>query len=114
MPIEQQIPVVLAFVIGGLIWSTGGYFSNWRNHLSFVKQNPAGTVDPNWKGFEIPKLKDDVILGLILGIAGFFVSAYQGATISITDLHSFGSAIVVAFGIIGITDKYVVSGIFNK
>ena len=111
----STIPVVLAFVLAGLLWSGSGIVQGYRKHVAFVAANPKGTVDPNWSGIDRQAVKDDVILGTGLGLVAFFVNAYNGSvTVDISTLKAFTTVVVGAFGVVALVDKWVIAGIFGK
>ena len=104
MEIASILPIV-ALVISGLVWNNSGYFAAWRkNH-----KNPA------WKGFEKRKLKNDLILGTVLGI-GTVVSAYMttGDLAPITTAQEFFVAVGTGFGAVAAVDKFIIGGMFGK
>lgn len=112
--------VFVVFVAAGVTWAFSGFLSNWRTHLDFVKvttkdkqRNADGTWADGWTGFDITQLRDDIFLGLIIGAIAFFTNATTSIP-AITDIQSFGAAVLVAYGLVAITDKTVVGTILNK
>ena len=105
MDAQTVILPIIALVLSGLTWTLFGYFSAWRkNH-----------TDPNWTGFETKKLRDDLILGLILGIGAVIYSIYQNGDLStIATTQEFIGAIAGGFPLIVAVDKVIVGGILNK
>ena len=98
----EQIPIIGAFVLAGLIWTGAGVFSSWRK---------GGA---SWTGFKKDELKNDVLLGLVLGVVAFFANAYQGNVVDVTNIKTFTEVVVGAFGVVALVDKYIVAGIFQK
>jgi len=99
-----ELLIILALTISGLTWTLGGYLSAWRNRAQ----------NPDWVGFEPKKLRDDAILGLILGIGSYIVGTYNGGLTDITSLQTFIGVVAGGFGLIAAVDKFIVSGLFNK
>src|SRR5437899_2336924 len=97
----STIPVVLAFILAGLLWSGSGIVQGYRKHVAFVSKNPVGTKDPNWSGVDKQAIKDDVLVGTGLGIAAFFENAYNGqVTVDVSTLNAFTALVVGAFGVV--------------
>ena len=97
--------IFAAFMVGGVEWSTSGFASALRAHQKIIK---AGQTDPTWKGFEGKKLKDDMYIGMFLGVIAFLTSSI--ANLHITDAGSFLVVVQFAYGTIGATDKFIVGG----
>ena len=95
---------ILAFVLAGLVWNNFGYFSAWRKYKD----------SPDWKGFETKKLRDDLILGLILGVGAYLYGVYQGELGDISTLQAFIGAVIGGFGAVAAVDKLIVGGILSK
>ncbi len=100
----NEFVVIPAFILAGLIWNNLGYFSDWRKNKD----------DPAWKGFESKKLRDDLILGVILGVVAYFYGIYQGESFNIDSLQAFIVIVVGAFGPVAAVDKLIVGGILKK
>jgi hypothetical protein len=98
------LPLV-ALITSGFAWTMSGYISNWRsNH-----------TDPKWKGFNMASLRDDLILGGILGVGAVVMATYDGSNLaSITNLQQFITAVAAGFGVVAIVDKVIVGGILNR
>ena len=95
---------ILAFVLAGLVWNNLGFLSAWRKYKD----------TPDWTGFETKKLRDDLILGLILGVGAYLLNVYNGELVSITSLQSFLSVVVAGFGTVALVDKLIVGGVLGK
>ncbi|HSA75473.1 MAG TPA: hypothetical protein VLE21_04725 [Candidatus Nitrosocosmicus sp.] len=95
---------ILAFIFGGLIWNNFGYFSAWRKNKD----------TPEWTGFDKKKLRDDLILGLVLGLGAYLYGVYIGELSSISNLQQFIGAVIASFGVVAAVDKLIVGGILNK
>lgn len=95
---------ILAFVLGGLIWNNIGYISAWRKY--------KGT--PEWKGFEKSKLRDDLLLGLGLGLAAWGYDAYTGNLTALDNSELFIGQIVASFTAVAFIDKLLVGGILKR
>ena len=107
--IPTEIPIILAFVIAGLVWSFSGFVKDYVQHVKFAQSNPRGTADPNWNGFDTNLAKNDLLLGLGLGIAAFFLNSYNGAvTVDVSTLHNWVAVVVGAFGVVALVDNYIV------
>ena len=100
----NELLAILAFVIAGLVWNNLGYLAAWRKYKN----------DPEWTGFELKKLRDDLILGFILGVGAYLFSVYNGDVTSITSLQSFLTVVAGGFAIVAAVDKAIVSGILGK
>ena len=96
--------IILAFIIAGLVWNNFGYFSAWRKYKD----------TPEWEGFDKKKLRDDLILGLILGIGAYLLGVYQGELSNITSMQMFIGAVIAGFGTVAAVDKLIVGGILAK
>ena|SRR3990167_2863307 len=96
--------IILAFIMAGLVWNNFGYFSAWRKYKD----------TPEWEGFDKKKLRDDLILGLILGIGAYLLGVYQGELTSITSMQMFIGAVIAGFGTVAAVDKLIVGGILAK
>jgi len=104
---ESQILVlpILALLGSGFAWTMGGYLSAWRkNH-----------TDPKWEGFNKRKMRDDLVLGGMLGgISVVYTVFTDGQFTAINTAQDFLIAIVAGTSIVALVDKYIVGGIFNK
>ena len=96
--------IILAFIIAGLVWNNFGYFSAWRKYKNTAE----------WEGFDKKKLRDDLILGLILGIGAYLLGVYQGELSNITSMQMFIGAVIAGFGTVAAVDKLIVGGILAK
>ena len=96
--------IILAFIMAGLVWNNFGYFSAWRKYKD----------TPEWEGFDKKKLRDDLILGLILGIGAYLLGVYQGELSNITSMQMFIGAVIAGFGTVAAVDKLIVGGILAK
>ncbi len=104
--------LLAVYLTAGIEWSLSGFINNIRNHANFDRAHP-GTTDPNWKGFEASKMRDDIFIGLILGTMAFLTSAATNVPV-ITTLGAFVAAVISAVGVISQTDKVVVGAILNR
>lgn len=103
--IPPEITALALFIASAMAWTFSGIITDWRkNH---------GTEE--WHGVDAQKLKDDFILGSILGIGAFVYTILTGAELPVIGtLAGFVLAIPGATGIIALVDKIIVNGIFNK
>lgn len=103
MVFEAIVPV-LAAVAAGVTWTGFGYLSAWRKHRN----------DEDWQGFETKKLRNDIILGVILGIGVVISQAIQGITPpAIGSVADFVVATFGLFGLVAAVDKVIVGGILG-
>lgn len=100
----NEFLLILAFITSGLVWNNFGYFSAWRKNKD----------SPEWEGFDKKKLRDDLILGSILGVGAYLFGAYQGELPSITSIEMFVGAVITGFGTVAAVDKLIVGGILSK
>lgn len=100
----MELLVILALVTSGLVWNNFGYFSAWRKYRN----------DADWLGFDRKKLRDDLILGGILGVGSYLYGVYQGGLIDIGTLQEFIGAVIAGFGLVAAVDKFIVGGILSK
>ena len=100
----NELLIILAFIIAGLVWTSFGYLSNWRKHKD----------DIDWNGFDKRKLRDDALLGLALGVGAYLLGSYYGELVDITSLQMFIGAVIANFGIVAAVDKIIVGGILAR
>ena len=101
----QPILPILALIGSGFAWTIAGYIPAWRNRKN----------NPDWKGFEPKKLRDDLLLGLTLGVGSLVYMAVTNTPYSIiTNVNEFLIAVGAGFGIVAAVDKLFVGGILNK
>ena len=100
----QEYLSILAFVLAGLLWNNIGYLSAWRKYKN----------DMDWMGFDKRKLRDDLILGLILGVGAYLVGVYQGELTDIQTLQTFRGVVIGGFTVVAFVDKLIVGGILAK
>jgi len=100
----NELLVVLAMTTSGLVWNNFGYFSAWRKHKD----------DDDWDGFDKKKLRNDLILGAILGVGSYFYGTFTGNLIDIADANQFIGAVIGGFGLVAAVDKFIVGGILSK
>ena len=104
---DNFILFILASVTAGEVWNNAGYFSDWIKNRN----------DPNWKGFDTKALRNDLLLGLFLGLGIIVYSSVVAGTANaitippITSAQTFISAVAGLFGIVAVVDKFVVGGI---
>lgn len=99
-----------AFLVGGIEWSIGGYVKALRAHNDIVKKTGK---DPDWKGFQLNRLKDDVLVGLFIGVFVFMMTAVSNVP-QITDVATFIVAVQFAVGIIAPFDQFFVGGVLKR
>jgi len=105
MGIETIILPLAALVFSGLVWNNFGYFSAWRKNRDNL----------DWKGFDKTKLRNDLILGAILGVGSVvFTLVTEGDFTPITTASEFLIAVGAGFGVVAAVDKFIIGGIFNK
>ncbi len=94
-----------ALVLSGLVWNNFGYFSAWRKNHN----------NPDWKGFDKSKLRNDLILGLVLGGGSVVYTIFtNGDFTPINTAQEFLVAIGAGFGIVAAVDKFIIGGLFGK
>ena len=96
--------VWLTFILSGMLWTSGGYIAAWRKNHN----------DPNWKGFNLTSLRNDIILGAVLGGGGAIYSIMQGTEVIISTAQEFFLAIGSNTAIIALVDKFIVGGLIKK
>lgn len=97
---------LVAFIVGGLTWSFGGYIDAHRK-------------DPKTK-FDYGKLKNQLFIGMMVGIVAFGISIAQGDKFEAIDITnpasfilSFGAAVVGAGGTLALIQKYILRGLLS-
>lgn len=96
---------ILALICSGFVWTMGGYFSNWRKNHN----------NPEWSGFHIPSLRNDLILGAVLGVSAIVATfIIDGSLRPIADFAEFTVAVGAGFGVVAIVDKYIVGGLLKR
>lgn len=104
---EPQIIIlpIIALVASGFTWTMGGYVSSWRkNH-----------TDPKWTGFEPAKLRNDLILGGVLGGVSVLYTIFTDGTFApIQTAQDFLIAIVAGTSVVALVDKFIIGGIFGN
>jgi len=105
MEIVTYVLPVIALLFSALTWTMFGYFSAWRkNHNK-----------PEWEGFDKSKLRTDLILGLVLGIASVMATIFlEGDLTPILTAQGFLFAIQAGFGVVAMVDKFIIGGLFGK
>lgn len=101
------------FIAAGVLWSLSGFINNIRNHANYDRAHPNGPADPDWKGFQAAAMRDDVFIGLILGVVAFILNGTNAAP-TINSVQTFLTALVASYGLIGLTDKIGVGAILNR
>jgi len=105
MVLETIALPIIALVLSGITWTGFGYFSNWRKNHN----------NPDWAGFDVRSLRNDVILGLILGVGSIIYSLINtGELATVADAQGFFTAIIAGFPAIAAVDKFIVGGILGK
>ena len=101
----QPILPILALITSGFAWTMGGYVKEWKTKHK----------DPTWKGFDKKSMRDDLILGAILGVGSVIAAAATNTPLpAITNFYEFAGAVSVGFGFVAMVDKYIVGGLFGK
>jgi len=104
MVLETIVAPILAVVAAGVTWTGFGYLSAWRKHRN----------EEDWNGFETKKLRNDIILGVILGIGVLISQAIQGTTPeAITSAQGFVAAAAGSFALVAAVDKVIVGGVLG-
>lgn len=111
-PLDAGGLYLAVFIVAGVSWSLSGYINGIRAHANFEKANP-GQKDPDWQGFQPKAMRDDIFIGLILGVVAFLVNG-SGSLPQINTVQAFVAAVIGSYGLIGITDKVAVGAILNK
>lgn len=105
MVLETIIAPIAALFVSGLVWNNFGYFSAWRKNHN----------NPDWKGFDKTKLRNDLILGTILGVGTVIATIItNGDFTPIVTLQEFLLAIAGGFGLVAAVDKFIIGGLFSK
>jgi len=100
----EYILFVGAALSAGLTWTGFGYLNAWRKHRN----------EPDWTGFNKKKLRNDAVLGVLLGIGVIIYQAYQGNPVpAITDFISFVAVAGGLSGTVAVVDKFFVGGILG-
>lgn len=103
----EQILPLFAALTAGAVWAGVGTFAAWRRHQ--VGKNPE------WKGFEPKKLRDDLLVGLGIGFAAQIYGIVQGdAQPIITTFDQFVLAAAGLFTSVVVVDKIFVEGVLGK
>lgn len=104
---DNYILFILASLVAGEVWNNVGYFSEWVNNRN----------NPQWTGFDKTKLRNDLLLGLLLGFGIVIYQALVAGTQlaitipTITNSQTFIAAVGALFGVVAIVDKAIVGGI---
>lgn len=105
MELANFILPVLALTVSGLVWNNFGYFAAWRKNHN----------NPEWEGFNAGKLRNDLILGTVLGIGAVVATILQSGELSpIATAQDFIIAIGSGFGVVAAVDKFIIGGLFGK
>ena len=105
--VDNFILFILASVTAGEVWNNAGYFSDWIKNRN----------DPNWKGFDTRALRNDLLLGLFLGLGITVYSSIVAGTSNaitipqITTVQIFIATVASLFGTVAVVDKFIVGGI---
>lgn len=107
----EQIPMFLIVAtLAGLSWTMSGYLANWRKNRN----------EPNWKGFDKKSMRNDAILGAVLGVGIVVLQpvsvliGYEYQIPSVIDFNSFIMAIGALYPVVAIVDKLFVGTILGK
>lgn len=105
MVLETIVLPIIALALSGLVWNNFGYFSAWRKNHN----------NPDWKGFDKTKLRNDLILGAILGVGSIIATVLlDGDLTAINTAQEFLLAIGAGFGIVAAVDKFLIGGLLKK
>lgn len=110
--LDSGFVYLAVFIVAGVTWSLSGFINGIRSHANFEKANP-GKTDPDWNGFQPKAMRDDIFIGLILGVVAFLVNGSSSLP-TIDTAQAFAAAVIGSYGLIGITDKIAVGAILNK
>ena len=103
--IDQIIMIIVTALLAGITWTMFGYFVNWRKN-----QN-----NPEWEGFNVTKLRNDLILGTVLGVATAIAIVGEFFTIPpIDSVQSFIGAFPALFTAIVAIDKFIIGGVIGR
>jgi len=107
---ESIIVFLIVAVLAGLTWTLSGYLANWRkNHKK-----------PEWTGFDLKSMRNDAILGGVLGVAIVIIqpiSVALGTPYDVPVVSDFNTFIMAIFGlypIVAVVDKFFVGFIVGK
>lgn len=96
---------ILALVSSAFVWTMGGYFKDWRSNHD----------NPDWEGFNKTSLKNDLILGAVLGVGTVVYTIFtDGDFAPISTAQDFLVAVGAGFTIVALVDKFIVGGLFKK
>jgi len=105
MVLETIALPILAIVFAGFIWTMGGYLKDWRNNQT----------NPDWTGFDKTSLRNDLILGFILGIASvIYTILTEGDLSPIITAQQFFIATGTGFTAVALVDKFIIGAVFKK
>lgn len=105
MELQIYILPILALISAGFIWTMGGYLKSWRNNHT----------KPEWKGFDKKSLRNDLVLGTVLGVASVIFTIFtDGNLTAITTAQEFFIAVGAGFTAVALVDKFIIGGIFKK
>ena len=90
------VVAALTFVAGGLYYTCLGYFRKWRRAMAgeHVK-------------FDMKKVRNSIILGLVVGIAAFVASEYSGEAIQVTNMNEFVEQALINVTAVMTIDKLI-------
>ena len=101
----EYLILVAVSTLAGITWTGFGYLVDWRKNHN----------NPDWEGFNIAKLRNDFILGVVLGaavsvriIGGFFEMPV------IDSPQTFIAAFPGLFTAIVAIDKFIIGGIIGR
>lgn len=105
MEIETIVLPILALIFAGFIWTMGGYLKEWRNRQA----------TPEWKGFNKTSLRNDLILGTVLGISSvIYTILTDGDLTPVTTAQGFFVATGTGFTAVALVDKFIIGAVFKK
>jgi len=107
---ESIVVFLIVATLAGLTWTLSGYLANWRkNHKN-----------PEWGGFDLKSLRNDAILGAVLGVAVVVIQPVSVALGTpydvpvVVDFNSFIGAIFGMYPVVAVVDKFLVGFIAGK
>lgn len=95
--ILQYVVTGLSFVAAGIFYSTSGYIKKIRKKLS---GDDSVTLD-------YAKMLKTTVIGIVLGIGAFIMSAYNGEIIQVANMHEFFVQVGLNMAAILIIDKWI-------
>ena len=107
---EEIALFLIVAVLGGLTWTLSGYLAKWRKNHN----------NSEWEGFNFRLLRNDAILGVVLGGAVVIIQPISVSIGSpyeipvITDFATFVMGIFAMYPVVAIVDKFIVGFVAGK